>query len=532
MKTHNESEGRGVVALPMMAVTMASAFVVFGGGIAVAQGVSEPSQSLLPTPEQREAFRSFANENAHNTPLNDRFGTTFFGANITREEFPGDSFFANTDNQSIDRPIAALGQINVQFANTASSEEILRIIEENELEVIDVDERIGLWTLSALNSEDFAAGFEATRSRDLGSDGLSEILKNLRQNSLVAAAARNPYLTPNILNDTVSPKGNAPGLAHASEMADWGIGNARIDEVWPLISGDVRLGVIDVGFADHEDIKFEDGLPHSFPSNDHGNHVSGIACGRHNGIGVKGTVPNCTVIRASGRFVLDEFEPIEGSGIAGWNALFSEVSSTVLDFIVSNEDVKVVNLSLGYNWLPNFGENPQDLDNVEIRNEVRELGRIHAAVLAFAKQRGIMIVSAAGNDSSTLSTRLDARWASPFNFGSKLVENLDGWTNGLIVEAHDANDEIAVFSNSGGHISAPGVDIRSTLADRPNSYGELSGTSMAAPYVAGAVALMQTHFPGLSSRDIVDCLLASGQETDIGTVKLDAMHAITSCSDI
>src|SRR5690606_4536289 len=66
------------------------------------------------------------------------------------------------------------------------------------------------------------------------------------------------------------------------------------------------------------------------------------------------------------------------------------------------------------------------------------------------------------------------------------------------------------FSNYGARavdVHAPGAMIYSTLPG--NRYDELSGTSMAAPHVTGAAALIATVYPEISNRELKDRLLFS-----------------------
>lgn len=62
----------------------------------------------------------------------------------------------------------------------------------------------------------------------------------------------------------------------------------------------VLFGVMDVGFARHEDLVFLE-LPSDTDVDDHGNHVAAIACGVHdNEVGIKGVLQNCLVRARSG----------------------------------------------------------------------------------------------------------------------------------------------------------------------------------------------------------------------------------------
>ncbi|MHC4179503.1 MAG: S8 family serine peptidase, partial [Planctomycetota bacterium] len=85
--------------------------------------------------------------------------------------------------------------------------------------------------------------------------------------------------------------------------------------------------------------------------------------------------------------------------------------------------------------------------------------------------------------------------------------NLD---NILAVAATDHNNQLAGFSNYGAtsvDLAAPGVDILSTTPN--NSYGTMSGTSMATPHVAGVVALVRDLYPDLTYTEVIDSVLGS-----------------------
>lgn len=85
--------------------------------------------------------------------------------------------------------------------------------------------------------------------------------------------------------------------------------------------------------------------------------------------------------------------------------------------------------------------------------------------------------------------------------------------NILSVTAHDRNNNFPRFANRGEttvDLAAPGVDIHSTLPK--NKYGDMSGTSMATPHVAGAATLLATVHPEISNADIKFLLMHNLEE--------------------
>lgn len=119
---------------------------------------------------------------------------------------------------------------------------------------------------------------------------------------------------------------------------------------------------------------------------------------------------------------------------------------------------------------------------------------------AIARQRdaGILFVAAAGNDGADMDS-------SPPSYPAAYPHE-----NIISVASSTSSDELSSFSNYSSqyvHLAAPGSSIYSTLAG--GSYGNMSGTSMAAPMVAGAVALMAAASPDLSWIDLRQQLLDS-----------------------
>lgn len=167
----------------------------------------------------------------------------------------------------------------------------------------------------------------------------------------------------------------------------------------------------------------------------HGTHVAGIIAAKDNDFGVVGVAAGNKVVAVK----------VLSSNGSGWD---SDVIAG-LDYIGKRgKQGDVVNMSLG-------GEVSPSLDQ---------------AVVALGA-KGIFVVVAAGN------SRVNANTFSPARANGKNV---------FTVSAHDVNNNFASFSNFGNppvDYCAPGVSIYSTYKN--GSYATMSGTSMAAPHVAG-----------------------------------------------
>lgn len=109
------------------------------------------------------------------------------------------------------------------------------------------------------------------------------------------------------------------------------------------------------------------------------------------------------------------------------------------------------------------------------------------AAIEQAQKKGILFIAAAGNSTSDNDE-------NPVYPASYTLDNI------ITVASTDGDDKLSDFSNFGAksvHVGAPGSSIVSTV--RGNKYETWGGTSMAAPQVAGVVALIKAKYPSLSS---------------------------------
>lgn len=128
--------------------------------------------------------------------------------------------------------------------------------------------------------------------------------------------------------------------------------------------------------------------------------------------------------------------------------------------------------------------------------------------IEYAETRGMLIIAAAGNDGKDAGK-------NPEYPAAYERENV------ISVAASNSGGNLAWFSNYGAltvDLAAPGQDIYSTFnplysQTKTALYSTLSGTSMAAPHVTGAVGLIYAANPGLNWREVKDILLSTVSET-------------------
>jgi subtilisin len=244
---------------------------------------------------------------------------------------------------------------------------------------------------------------------------------------------------------------------------------------------DADIAILDTGIdLDHADLNvfhersFIPGTINADDDHGHGTHLAGVAAAKDNSFGIVGIAPGAR---------LWAIKVLESSGMG-------EISTLIkgLDYINQHQNqVDVAVLSLGC-------ECESGALDIAINNSIKA---------------GITIVVAAGNEGKDAGTFTPAN--NPEVITVSAIADTDGKCGGNGPPTpYGADDMLASFSNYGNvvDISAPGVDIYSTF--KSNSYTKLTGTSMAAPHVAGAAALYISLHPEASPNDVKNYLLTSG----------------------
>jgi cell wall-associated protease len=236
----------------------------------------------------------------------------------------------------------------------------------------------------------------------------------------------------------------------------------------------------------------------------HGTHVSGIiGAERNNAIGINGIADNVRIMMV--RAVPNGDEHDKDIALA-------------IRYAVNN-GARVINMSFGKNLSPQ-------------KSWVDE-------AVKYAESKGVLLVHAAGNDAEDVDS-VD-NFPNP-NYKNSRMHAKNWITVGASSDPlaeETFKSFTASFSNYGKKevdVFAPGTRIYSTLPGG-NKYGNLDGTSMAAPVVTGVAALILEYFPSLSPEEVKYCIEKSATMPAVkakkpGTEEMVALSELSSSGGI
>jgi subtilisin len=288
---------------------------------------------------------------------------------------------------------------------------------------------------------------------------------------------------------------------------------AKIDGVDQRVDADVAI--VDTGISREPDLNVVGGYSCATSSTTawgdgegHGTHVAGTVGAIDNGSGVVGVAPG---VRLWAVRILDT----NGEGLLSWYVCG-------LDWIASQRDpadptrprFEAVNMSV-----TKWGS-----DDVNCGKTNKDM--LHQAICRLVAS-GVTVVAAAANDAGSAAKRVPAAYNEVITVSA--LADTDGKAGGLGGNrcfswgTYDVDDTFADFSNYGSDVDliAPGKCIWSTV---PGGYKYSSGTSMAAPHVAGAVALLKASRPGLTPAEVREALLYLGTLNWRTSTDRDATH--------
>jgi len=281
----------------------------------------------------------------------------------------------------------------------------------------------------------------------------------------------------------------------------------------------VTIGIVDSGidtdspeFAGRiapasQDVVSDRGLDN--PEDDHGTQVALTAAAARDNQGIMGMAYTSTIAMFRADTIGSCATKVAGNPDTGCKFADSAIASGVDSAVAAG--AKIINLSLG-------GSSP----DFNLRSAI-----------ANAANAGVVVIVSAGNDGDSTDPTVDPNNPDPFASGLRAAGN----GNVIIAGSVDANNTISAFSNRAGdqatwYLTARGERVCcvyengvmkvTTNPDGSHTVYVVSGTSFAAPQIAGAAALLRQAFPNLTAVQVVDLLLRSAR--DAGAAGTDAVY--------
>lgn len=258
-------------------------------------------------------------------------------------------------------------------------------------------------------------------------------------------------------------------IVESIDGLDWGLKAINADKTWDKTMGEgVTVVTIDTGVdITHPDLSHSinekfNMIDKNFSVDDeygHGTHVAGLITGRYTGVAPKASLHVLKVLNGDGKGKIAD----------------------VMDGITHAMNLKadILTISLGM---------------------ASDIPLILKQRIIQAYEAGVTIVSAVGNSGGSQSL-----------YPAKMEEV-------IAVGGLDRDMNVTPFTNAGYDVLAPSVDVLSTYKD--SNYARMTGTSMASPLVAGAIALLISYYRKqgreLKPREIKEML--EGKKLDLTTL--------------
>ena len=233
-------------------------------------------------------------------------------------------------------------------------------------------------------------------------------------------------------------------------------------------------------------------LPLDPAESEHGTHVAGIAAG-NNGTAVPLGGGRATLSGVAPRAYLGNYRvlTVPTAANVGLDGNSPEIAAAIEAAVQDGMDV--INLSIG-------------------EPEVAPSRDLVVRAIEGAVAAGVVTTVSAGNDQDA--------------FGRGSVSSPGSASSAITVGATTVARQMAGFSSAGPtpvslrlkpEVSAPGVNILSAAPARKGLWQELSGTSMAAPHVAGAAALLLQRHPSWTPAQVKSALVSTGRPAADGS---------------